>query len=370
MKKSLISILSIIAVIAIVGFGVMAYKYNSLIKKDDLNSSTIQNTPVTLGSIFASSTIILNSTNQNNNNSQPIVEKCVTESGVKICDLSHSVKDTNADGTREVIIDGNKADCMNVATGNTTQYQSNNITIGSNNIYCVSDIGSIYIDPTIQVGKDFNNIVYDKSNSTLSVSDAYKTCIWIRYDSSNNSNFEISNNSVIAIDIPVFAEAFCRNGNNEVDIFTYNQPATNTISWNKYTDSASNISIQYPSLNDTKLKPTISVTPTAKVDSNGCLPGILEGGAVSKDTLITINNINFCQTQSTDAGMSHVYNIYYYTFLRDGIYYTLTYDATTISCGVYGLPRDYAYQACETRNSSISILIKSIQQSLKTLRFN
>ncbi|MFO0743732.1 MAG: hypothetical protein U0469_01625 [Candidatus Paceibacterota bacterium] len=67
MKKSLISILSIIAVIAIVGFGVMAYKYNSLIKKDDLNSSTIQNTPVTLGSIFASSTIILNSTNQNNN---------------------------------------------------------------------------------------------------------------------------------------------------------------------------------------------------------------------------------------------------------------------------------------------------------------
>lgn len=147
-----------------------------------------------------------------------------------------------------------------------------------------------------------------------------------------------------------------------------NSTSTNII-WNKYLDSSNDISINYPSLNNVDLKPNIATTSKKDLDSNGCLPGQLEDGTMSTDILVTLNSIKFCGSQITGAGMSHRYNVYYYTFLHNGNYYTLSYDASTVVCEVYDIGSD-GFQSCEAKKKALPSLIPLIQQSLSTLHFN
>lgn len=152
--------------------------------------------------------------------SQFPVEKCVTEIGVKICDLSNSVKKTYGDGTREVNFQANAIDCINVSMGKSTQFQGNDITIDNNNTYCASDLGSVYIDPTILVGKYFDKILRDNYNSPYYVSSNYTNCIWTYADGNGAIPYiEVSNN--IGPSTGFNVKAFCRDSNNEVDIFSY-----------------------------------------------------------------------------------------------------------------------------------------------------
>ena len=152
--------------------------------------------------------------------SQFPVEKCVTESGVKICDLSHSVKKTYGDGTREVNFEANAIDCVNIATGQSTQNQGNTVTVGGSDMYCASDYGSVYIDPTIKVAKYFNKISRDNYSSPFYVPSNYATCIWTYADGNGAIPYiEVSSNVGPSSGFNV--EAFCKNGSNQVDIYSY-----------------------------------------------------------------------------------------------------------------------------------------------------
>jgi hypothetical protein len=148
-------------------------------------------------------------------------EKCVTEHGVKICDLSHSVQNTYGDGTRTVSFQANAIDCVNVATGNQTQNQGNTVQVDGGNTYCASDIGAVYIDPTIQVAKYFGKIMKDSDTSPYYVPATYGTCIWTYADGNGAIPYmEVSNNAGPSSDTAFNVEAFCQNGNNQVDIYS------------------------------------------------------------------------------------------------------------------------------------------------------
>lgn len=156
--------------------------------------------------------------------SQFPVDKCVTEQGVKVCDLSHNVQSINQDGTRQISFQANTIDCVNVSNDGQTQNQGNTIKVDSGNTYCASDLGAVYIDPTIQVIKHYGEIRLD-SNSNFSVPSAYKTCIWA-YEGGNGAipYIEVSNNTGPSNQWSGYynARAFCTNGNNEVDIYSQN----------------------------------------------------------------------------------------------------------------------------------------------------
>jgi hypothetical protein len=149
-------------------------------------------------------------------------EKCVTESGVKICDLSHSIQQTFGDGTRNASFTANAIDCVDVATGNQTQNQGNTVQVDGGNTYCASDIGAVYIDPTIQVAKYFGKIMKDSDSSPYYVPATYGTCIWTYADGNGAIPYmEVSNNAGPSSDTAFNVEAFCKNGSNQVDIYSY-----------------------------------------------------------------------------------------------------------------------------------------------------
>jgi hypothetical protein len=146
--------------------------------------------------------------------------KCITDSGVQICDLSNSVKTLNKDGTRVVSFQANEIDCLDVKTGKQVESESNSIKVDSGNTYCVSDFGDVYIDSTIQIAKYFNKIMRKSYNSPYYINTAYEKCIWTYADGSGSiPAIEISNST--GPDSGFDVKAFCKNGNNQVDIYTY-----------------------------------------------------------------------------------------------------------------------------------------------------
>ena len=149
-------------------------------------------------------------------------EKCVTESGVKICDLSHSVKQTFGDGTRNVSFQANAIDCVDVATGAQNQEQGNTVQVDAGNTYCASDLGAVYIDPTIQVAKYFDDIKRDADDSPYYISSNYGTCLWT-YDDGNAAIPYIKVSGSTGPSSGFNVMAFCKNGNNQVDIYSYKQ---------------------------------------------------------------------------------------------------------------------------------------------------
>lgn len=144
--------------------------------------------------------------------------KCVTESGVKICDLSYNVQQTFGDGTRNVSFQANDIDCVDVATGSQTQNQGDVAIVDSGNTYCASDLGAVYIDPTINVNKYFNQITNNGSN--YKVPNTYTTCIWTYADGNADIPYILVSGSTgpaSGFDV----RAFCQNGNNQLDIYSY-----------------------------------------------------------------------------------------------------------------------------------------------------
>jgi len=149
-------------------------------------------------------------------------EKCVIEYGVKICDLSYAVKKNYADGDREISFLANSIFCINTTTGEQNQNQGNFIKINKENNFCVSDLGSIYIDPTIEVKKYFNQITREDYNSPYIISTKYEVCIWTYSDGNGAIPYmEISNNIGPSTGFDV--RAFCKNGNKQVDIYSYDE---------------------------------------------------------------------------------------------------------------------------------------------------
>lgn len=148
-------------------------------------------------------------------------EKCVTESDVTICDLSYNVISKNND-QRTIKMEGNEIACVGPVTGYKNQIRSNTIVVADNEVYCASDFGSIYIDPTIEVTKYFNTIKRDNYTSPYYVPNKYSKCIWTYAD---------GNGAVPYIDIlgstgpssGFNVRAYCSNGVNQVDIYSYKE---------------------------------------------------------------------------------------------------------------------------------------------------
>lgn len=190
-------------------------------------------------------------------------EKCVTENGVKICDLSYDVQATQLDGTRNVSFQANAIYCINTATGKQTQNQGNSIVVDAGNMYCASDIGAVYIDPTIRVAKYFNKIVRDSDSSPYYIPVSYEACIWTYADGNGDIPYiEFSNQ--VGPSTGYSVEAFCKNGDNQVDIYSYkdNSSSNNTLGTANSTNQ-----------NDTSSNPVVP-TDSNSNSSNGWTSGI------------------------------------------------------------------------------------------------
>jgi hypothetical protein len=148
-------------------------------------------------------------------------EKCVNEGGVKICDLSFNVITTHPAGTRTVKMDGNKIGCVDASTGGKTSADSNQIIADAGNTFCATDGGDIYIDPTLEVSKYFGMITKTDSYANYTLPTTYSTCIWTYNGGSGNIPYlDITGSD--GPDTSYFnIKAFCKNGSNRVDIYSY-----------------------------------------------------------------------------------------------------------------------------------------------------
>ena len=144
--------------------------------------------------------------------------KCVTESGVQICDLSYNVI-SQSGNTRTIKMQGNEITCQDLATNNSSDVRSDTTNISTDPQFCATDFGAIYIDPTIEVKKYYGDI--QVGNSSYTVPSSYGSCIWT-YNGGNGDIPYIEMSNQVGPDSSFYnVYAFCQNGSNQVDIYSY-----------------------------------------------------------------------------------------------------------------------------------------------------
>lgn len=162
-----------------------------------------------------------------------------------------------------------------------------------------------------------------------------------------------------------------------------------TAGWKTYTDDVAGITFQYPNKLDSNYislwqKPSVIITiqggdAAAQVIASGCLiKSSTSANPISIVGSLSVGNMNFCISSTGDGTPGTYYNTYYYTTLRNGNYYTLTYAVSKISCGNIGGPTmsssdpNYQrYQTCmsDENTNYDSIVIQPIKQSVSTFKF-
>ena len=100
-----------------------------------------------------------------------------------------------------------------------TTLQGDTVQVDSGNTYCAADIGAVYIDPTIKVAKYFNKIMTNRSGNYF-VPNTYGTCIWTSAGGSGYVPDIAVSNNIGPMDSQYSVRAFCKNGNNQVDIYS------------------------------------------------------------------------------------------------------------------------------------------------------
>lgn len=148
-------------------------------------------------------------------------EKCVLDSGMALCDLSYNV--ISKKGNQRIIkIEGNEIGCIGPTTNYSYQVASNTAVITTGDMYCASDSGYVYIDPTLQVSKYFNHIKRDNTTSPYYITTKYSKCIWTYNDGNGSVPYiEILDNKGPSSGFNV--KAFCSNGTNLVAIYSYKE---------------------------------------------------------------------------------------------------------------------------------------------------
>ena len=146
-------------------------------------------------------------------------EKCVTEHGIKICDLKYSSKPViGLPNYRNVTAEGNSISCLVVSSGDIITNNINNIRAKTDSSFCVSDFGYVYIDPNLVVNKYWGMIKRTGDNTPYTIEKFYNTCVWTWADGNGNIPYmEILGNVGPRSGYDV--KAFCKNNNNEVDIY-------------------------------------------------------------------------------------------------------------------------------------------------------
>ncbi len=150
------------------------------------------------------------------NVSQFPTDKCVTESGVQICDLSYNVTGQVGD-TRTIKIRGNEIICHDLTTDTNTDVQSETVNINSDPQFCASDYGAVYIDPSIYVTKHFDAIQVTNGTYTFPAT-APADCLWTYAGGSGDIPY-ISISGSGGPDSSYYSvRAFCQNGANQMDL--------------------------------------------------------------------------------------------------------------------------------------------------------
>lgn len=145
--------------------------------------------------------------------------KCVWENDVNICDLSNSIVRNYTNGERKVSIEGNAINCVNVMTGEQSQTQGDIAEVRAGSTFCVSDLGAVYIDPTINVTKLYGGISDLLKSSNYSIQNEHKTCIWTYYDGNGVFPYMMVSGK-IGPSSGYTVRAFCTDFDNRVYIYS------------------------------------------------------------------------------------------------------------------------------------------------------
>jgi hypothetical protein len=144
------------------------------------------------------------------------------------------------------------------------------------------------------------------------------------------------------------------------------------IKWNSTTTNlgGNNISINFPSIGETKMEPQITIINKSDLDAKGCnSSGYTTDPNINmqSDKIININGIKFCQSYFSDAAMSHLYYEYNNVFSIGNTYYNIRFLLSVIN-GCDGVYDDAASVAqCNTRTENTKTLLDLISQTLATL---
>jgi hypothetical protein len=151
-------------------------------------------------------------------------------------------------------------------------------------------------------------------------------------------------------------------------------PADKTANWKVYSNTEYGFTFKYPEKLESKffnLQEPI-ITKSAKTDKNiknGCYVGGEGPKSVVRKQAIKINNIDFCFSQSYDAGAGSGANYYYYTFLKDNNYFTINFQIRQPnSCGPYYETENQ--DACQKDFQNFQTIVdQPLLDSLATLKF-
>lgn len=144
------------------------------------------------------------------------------------------------------------------------------------------------------------------------------------------------------------------------------------IKWNSTTTNlgGNNISINFPSIGETKMEPQITVINKSDLDAKGCNSGGYTTDPninMKSDKIININGVNFCQSYFSDAAMSHLYYEYNNVFSIGNTYYNIRFLLSVVN-GCEGLYDNAASVAqCNTLTDNTKTLLGLISQTLATL---
>ena len=163
-----------------------------------------------------------NTTSDSSGGSASPNEKCVTEDkDMKICDLSFSNSFYSSD-YRNIFVEGNTVACVNMQTGEVSQGDAGRLRATTATAFCATDWGYVYIDPTLQVSKHYGAITREDYGKPYKIPQTYDTCIWT-YNDGNGVIPYLEVLSNVGPRTGYNTRAFCANGNNQVDIYSYKE---------------------------------------------------------------------------------------------------------------------------------------------------
>lgn len=147
-------------------------------------------------------------------------EKCVTEDvNVKICDLKFSSTVNTESNHRNLSVEGNEVACVDMSTGEVSKNSIGSLRASLGPSFCATDFGIVYIDPTLQVTKQYGSITQKDYNSPYVIPRFYETCLWAYEDGNGQIPYlevlgNVGNRSGFNV------TAFCKNGDSQIDIYT------------------------------------------------------------------------------------------------------------------------------------------------------
>jgi hypothetical protein len=86
--------------------------------------------------------------------------------------------------------------------------------------FCATDWGYVYIDPSLEVAKYYGGITREDYDKPYKIPQTYDTCLWT-YSDGNGAIPYLEVLSSVGPRTGYDVKAFCMNGNNQVDIYSY-----------------------------------------------------------------------------------------------------------------------------------------------------